>query len=301
MIEQHAAVRGQHSLIWVRGKDAVTFLDALISQSIGSAQPGSVRRSFLLTPQGKMRALLWVLRTGDDAVGLLTQASTVETVIGDLSRFRFRVDAQIELDARPTLTLVGPTGADALLAAEIPRPGEGWLQTPGGLVASLPFAASQLSRFVLVGDTAAAVTQSAISASAESYASVRIAAGEPLGNIDFDDSTIAHELGPVDEAVDFTKGCYLGQELIARIDSRGRVTKRLRTVVTSDNVDLTGAVLESATPVGTVTSSAPNPTTPGTIGFALIHHKTETGAELTARTHQAEVLVRVVDVPVLGA
>jgi len=164
----------------------------------------------------------------------------------------------------------------------------------------VPFTASQLPRFVLTGDAAVAISQSAIDAAGDAYTSVRIAAGEPLGNVDFDDSTIAHELGPVDDAVDFTKGCYLGQELIARIASRGRVTKRLRTVVTAGALDLTGAVLESPSPVGTVTSSAPDPTSEGTIGLATIHHEIEDGAQLTARTDQAEVTVHVRGVPVLA-
>jgi len=279
----------------------VSFLDVLISQSIAPAEPGSVRPSLLLTPQGKMRALLWVLRSSDEEVGLVTQSTTVETVIADLTRFRFRVEAEIELDPRPALTLVGPGALDALLSVDVPRPNSGWLLTAGGLIASVPFANVELPRFLLVGDAAAAITQSAIEAAADPYEAVRVAAGEPLGNVDFDDSTIAHELGPVDEAVDFTKGCYLGQELVARIDSRGRVTRRLRAVVAETSAELTGATLISNDKdVGIVTSSAANPTGSGTLGLALIRHEVEDATTVEAALGDHRLPVTIAALPILN-
>ncbi len=302
LIAKSAAVRGVLGVVWVRGRDAVSFLDALVSQSIASTEPGAVKRSFLLTPQGKMRALLWLLRSADEEVGLVTQATTIATVIEDLSRFRFRVEADIEQDLRSTLTLVGADAEQALLAADVPRPGDGWLTTPGGLVARIPFTRVDLPRYVLLGDAASAIGQSAGAASAESYEAIRIAAGEALGGVDFDDSTIAHELGPVDDAVDFTKGCYLGQELIARIDSRGRVTRRLRSVAAEGAVDITGAVLRSAdNDVGTVTSSAMNPLQTGTLGLALVRHEVEEAAQLDAIMEGRRIPVTVSERPALGA
>lgn len=273
-------VRGVHGLIWVRGADAVSFVEALISQSVEGAEPGSVRPSFLLTPQGKVRAYLWVLRSVPDEVGLITQATTVETVIEDLTRFRFRVAAELELDTRPVVTLVGIKSEAALLAADLPRPTLGWLQTAEGLVAEVAFATAAIPRYVLVGDAAVAIAHTAGEAVPAAYEAVRVSAPEPLGNVDFDDSTIAHELGTVEHAVDFTKGCYLGQELIARIDSRGRVTRRLRHVVA--DAAITGAQLshEGAT-VGTVTSSAG--LADGThLGLALVRHHIEPGQTIDA-------------------
>lgn len=295
LITDTGVVRGAHGLVWVRGADAVTFLDAIISQAIEGAEPGSVRRSLLLTPQGKMRAFLWVLRSSPDEVGLVTQSSTVDTVVEDLTRFRFRVDAEIEVENRPVVTLVGAQADDALVAADLPRPASGWLATQDGLVAAVAFPGAAILRYVLVGDAAAAIGQSAAEAVAEAYEAVRISVGEPLGNVDFDDSTIAHELGPVEDAVDFTKGCYLGQELIARIDSRGRVTKKLRQVV--GEKDLTGAELQSdGATVGSVASSAQMPD--GTyLGLALIRHQIEPGDTIEATTPSAAFQATVRAVP----
>lgn len=293
-----AFVRGVHSLIWVRGADAVSFLDALISQSIAPAEPGSVQSSLLLTPQGKMRSYLWVLRSAEDEVGLITQATTHDTVVTDLTRFRFRVDAEIEAEERPIVTLVGPRAEDALVAADVVRPGEGWLQTPDGLAANVPFWSAAYPRYVLVGDAAVAIGQSAAEAGLSAYEAVRIAAPEALGNVDFDDSTISHELGPVAQAVDFDKGCYLGQELVARIDSRGRVTRRLRHLL-SDGRDISGALLRrDGVEVGAVTSAAPG-TDGGYLGLGLVRHVIEPGQVIEAAVGDTIVPVTVKSISVL--
>jgi folate-binding protein YgfZ len=291
-------VRGAHSLVWVRGPDAAKFLDGLISQSVAGTEPGVVRRSLLLSPQGKMRALLWVLGGEAAEVGLVTQRATESTLAEDLTRFRFRVDASIDLEDRPVVTLIGPGAADALLAAGVPRPSGGWLPTDAGLVAAIPFTNAGPPRYVLVGGAATAVTASAPSADIAAYESLRLTVGEPVGNIDFDETTIAQELGPVDDAVDFTKGCYLGQELVARIDSRGRVTQALRAVVVPGSVALQGAVLATAErEVGTVTSAAPSLTGDATIGLARVRHEVADGSVVTATVDGVEVAAAVRSLP----
>lgn len=298
LTEQAATVSGEFSVIWIRGADAISFLDALVSQSVAAVESGAVRRSLLLTPQGKMRAFLWILGSGDGEVGLITQSSTEEIAVDDLTRFRFRVEATIETDSRPIATLVGPGAEAALLAAGVPRPGDGWLPTQAGLVARVPFTSGELPRFVLVGDAVAAVTATASGAGEPAYESVRISMGEPLGAVDFDDSTISHELGPVDDAVDFTKGCYLGQELVARIDSRGRVNSTLRGVFINGAVSMMGARL--TTPerdVGVVTSSAPAPDGSGTLGLSLVRHEVKNGSDVIATINGEEVAATVEALP----
>ncbi|MCP3974662.1 MAG: folate-binding protein YgfZ [bacterium] len=298
LTQRVAAVPGRFGVIWIRGADAVSFLDGLISQSVAATEPGAVRRSLLLTPQGKMRAFLWVLGSADGEVGLITQSTTEDIAIADLTRFKFRVDATIELDSRPTTTLVGPGAEDVLLAADVPRPGQGWLATQAGLVARVPFTSGEIPRFVLVGDAVAAVAAVAPVAGDMAYESARISMGEPLGAVDFDDGTISHELGPVEAAVDFTKGCYLGQELVARIDSRGRVIQSLRGISATGSVSMVGARL--TTPerdVGVVTSSAPAPGGSGTIGLALVRHEVDNGSQVTATFDDEQLAATVEALP----
>lgn len=218
---------GRHELVAVTGPDTIGFLDNLLSQDLSSAQPGDVRRSLLLAPQGKLRALLWAL-IGDDEVLLVTDFGVAAQVASDLARFKLRVDAEIGVLGDEVIDVVGPHAADALERAGLPVP-EGWTRHPGGIVAGLPL--GSLPRFVVTGADPAARPVGSLA-----MTTVRIEAGEPVFGVDVDDGTIPQETGLVADTVDFTKGCYLGQELVARIDSRGRVNRRLVGVTVSENV-----------------------------------------------------------------
>ncbi len=207
-------------MVTVDGPDAVSFLDGLVSQDVSSMADGEVRRSFLLGPQGKLRALLWIRRHGEQ-VAMITDAPYGPQVAGDLDTYRIRVKATIG----PALPVVEvwegePPGGIRLPGSTILTGGE----TPAGSEAD--------PRFV---DT------------------WRLTRGEPRFGVDVDETTIPHETGLVDEAVSFTKGCYLGQELVARIDSRGHVNRHLR-LLRFDGSPRQGPVRHHDREVGAVTT-----------------------------------------------
>jgi len=199
----------------VSGDDAVPFLDGLLSQAIEPMARGEVRRSFLLAPNGKVRALLWLLRD-DERIGVIADAGFGAQVISDLTRFKLRVDVAIAEEPESLYTVL-----DADLAT-------------GPLTIEVPFGG--YSRF-LTPDPAGAVDKAEIDR-------LRVEAGEPVMGVDIDESTIPQETGLVPDAVDFTKGCYLGQELVARIDSRGHVNRRLVRVEMGDGEPLPGATVQ---------------------------------------------------------
>ncbi|MEX1249476.1 MAG: hypothetical protein WEA57_02205, partial [Acidimicrobiia bacterium] len=74
-------------LVWFRGSDAIKFLNDLISQEIGTLDSGTVTRSLLLGPQGKLQFILWVLRD-DDGVGLVTEDGRGDELMDTLNRYR---------------------------------------------------------------------------------------------------------------------------------------------------------------------------------------------------------------------
>jgi folate-binding protein YgfZ len=116
----------------------------------------------------------------------------------------------------------------------------------------------------------------------------RIRSGEPIMGRDVDDSTIPQETGLVQEAVSFTKGCFLGQELVARIDSRGRVNRHLRRISLPDHVVPSGAtVVADGVEVGTVGSVAA--TTDGSEALALLRREVEPGASVLVAGHMGTV------------
>ena len=101
---------GSHDVVWIEGPDAISFADGQLSQDISVMRPGEVRRSLLLEPRGKLRAIPWVL-AGEDAVGLLTWAGTGRSVAADLERFLFRVDALVSTDEAVASSRWGPGAA----------------------------------------------------------------------------------------------------------------------------------------------------------------------------------------------
>ena len=231
LVDGCAAVLGSRHLVWVTGADAVGFLDGQVSQDIAGMEPGTVARSFLLEPRGKIVALMWVLR-GDAEVGLIIDSERTGAVVDALERFRFRVDATLG-EAQPLVELWGPE-TDAVLDRLGLDGVAGWGRIGEATVARVP---SRWPVVTLGGidpallDAAGVVRAGTIAAS-----TVRIESGEPVSGVDIDETTIPQETGLVAEAVSFTKGCFLGQELVARIDSRGRVVRQLRGVVMTENL-----------------------------------------------------------------
>ena len=198
-------------LVWFGGSDAIRFLNDLISQEIGDMEPGTVRRSLLLTPQGKLDHIIWVLRGADD-VGLVVDAGRGEDLAAKLGRYRIRVDVDIEPSPLERWLVVGPFGGD---------PGR-WTGDRSALVADVSW--SNLERTLVVGERPDLPLLEV-----DDYEVFRIEAGEPLMGVDVTDATIPQETGLVGETISFEKGCFLGQELVARLDSRGgRVNHHLR-------------------------------------------------------------------------
>ncbi|MDP8959977.1 MAG: hypothetical protein M3N51_12520 [Actinomycetota bacterium] len=275
-------VEGQHGMVWVRGPEARSFLEGLLTQHLEQVPPGAVARSLLLAPQGKLRATLWVLR-GDQDVGLITELERREVLVGDLERFRIRVKAVVEPEPAPVLELWGPGSNQALEAARLPIP-EGWVAGDEVTVARAPLA--NLTRYFLTGiEPGALMAAGARPVGSLAATAVRVEAGEPRMGVDIDEATIPQESGLVPETVSFDKGCFLGYELVARIDSRGRVNRHLRGVEIRENVrPPEGAELVAGgRVVGRLSSLAESLTLRAPVGLALVRREIEPGEEVELR------------------
>ncbi len=254
-------------LVWFTGPDAVRFLNDLISQEIGTAEPGEVRRSFLLTPQGKLDHLFWVLR-GDEEVGLVVDAGRGEDLAAKLGRYRIRVKVEIEPSESDVWLVVGPFEQ---------VPGR-WTGERSALVADVSW--PNVTRTLVVGEKPDLALMEP-----ESYELLRIEAGEPLMGVDVTDSTIPQETGLVPESISFNKGCFLGQELVARLDSRGgRVNHHLRILRFEGDSPAVGAeVFKDGETVGVLTSAA------GGAGLSLLRRGVEPGDMVTVDDREAVV------------
>lgn len=257
----------RRDLVWFSGSDFVRFLNDLISQEVAAVDGGTVVRSLLLGAQGKLDHILWVLR-GVDAIGLVTDEGRGEQLASTLGRYRIRVDVDIHLADDPGWLVLGLPGV---------QPGS-WSEESGTVVAGLPWAGPALS--LIVGSR-----PELEEVSWEDWERIRIEAGEPRFGVDVDQSTIPQESGLVPVSVDFTKGCYLGQELVARIDSRGHVNRHLRLLRFDGPCPSSGSeVRDVEKGVGVMTSAS------GDLGLGLIRREVSPGDRVEVAGVPAEVL-----------
>lgn len=285
-----AAAPGSVDLVWVEGPDAVAFVDGLLSQDVGALTPGQVARSFMLGPQGKLRHLLWVLRA-DDRLGLVTDRGRGAELAADLAHYRIRVKAEIVLETRPISELWGPG------SAETAGVGVEWIDTGDRVLVPIPVSGSE--RVVVVGSS---VPAPGVMTETEMVAA-RVESGEPVMGRDVDETTIPQETGLVGQAVSFTKGCYLGQELVARIDSRGHVNRRLvGLAVDADGpVPPEGAVAWwDGREVGAITSVATSNRSGVTVGLGLIRREVAIGAPVELRWERGSTSATVRALPHTG-
>ena len=254
-------------LIWFTGPDAIRFLNDLISQEIGAAEPGSVRRSFLLTPQGKLDHLFWAMR-GDEEVGLVVDRGRGEALMSTLGRYRIRVQVEIE-----------PAGEDMWLVVGPYQHEEGrWSGDRSALIADVSW--PTVARTLVVGEKPDVPVLDL-----ESHELLRIEAGEPLMGVDVTDATIPQETGLVAASVSFDKGCFLGQELVARLDSRGgRVNHHLRILrFDAGTPDVGTEIIKDGESVGVLTSAAQG------VGLSLLRRGVEPGDVVTVGETRAVV------------
>lgn len=280
-------------LFWAVGPDAISYLQGIISQDIEGLASGKAARSFLLQPRGKLDALLWVLRD-EDRVGIVTDATRQEEVIDSLSRWRLRVDVEFYDDERPVLDVWGPSD-------RIPGAPGGWQDEDGVLVAELR--ERPVRRRLVAGPNPQELEKlGAFPIGRRIVDAFRIEAGEPRMGIDVDGKTIPQETGLVPEAVSFTKGCFLGQELVARIDSRGRVNRHLRGIrVLGPAIPPAGAqVTYEGRVVGELTTVGQSPVLQAPIALALIRREAQPGSRVALTWERAGTEAEVHDLPMTG-
>jgi folate-binding protein YgfZ len=226
------AFRVPRDVLAVRGPDAEAYLQGQLSQDVEALDVGASADALLLEPDGKLSALLRVTRTDGQGFVLDVDSGYGQAVTARLRRFLLRSKVEMEPLAWRCLSLRGAAVGEAaagLLAVLAER----------GVLA-LPFAWNGWTGVDLLGpgdvvlgtDDARDLPDGVVACGPEAIEACRIASGIPAMGTELTGKTIAAEAGLVERTVSFTKGCYTGQELVARIDSRGsNVARRLVGVV----------------------------------------------------------------------
>jgi folate-binding protein YgfZ len=248
----------ERDVITVTGSDAKTYLHSQLSQDIASMQPGDVRMSLLLQPTGKVDSLLRVTCAAADRFVLDCDPGFGESTVARLSRFKIRVNAEIELQ-RQTWRAVRSTetAARTNIAQTLDVSG------------AIPAWRCDGSAFDIFSPTM--VLPATLQEGTEAdLLEARVRALWPEMGVDITTEMIPAETSVVEVAVSFTKGCYPGQELVERMDSRGSMApRRLCRVICASGTHPQDEVLVNGEAVGKYT------TVSGMIALALIKRGVE--------------------------
>ena len=291
LLDDYDALRGGVGARWierdflrVEGPQALEYLEGQCSQELGTLGIGSSADSLLLAPDGKIVALVRVSRTAEDELVLDFDGGFADLVEARLRRFKLRSKFEIERVRWSCLALRGPNAPEAGPAGG--RAGD-------GTALALPVSWNGWGGLDLVGPDPVAPSGDVRWCGDDAWEACRIEAGVPRMGRELDGRTIPAEAGLVERTVSFTKGCYTGQELVARLDSRGsRVARRLCAVVPGPGpgtgpgpepsalLDARLTSLDGAKEVGRITSAAWCPAVGGPAGLAFVHRSVEPGGRV---------------------
>lgn len=235
------------------GPGAEEYLDRMLSNDVAALGPGESCDALLLTAKARVIAPLVVLRRGHEDFLLLTEPELGERVRAELLRSRFAAKAEIEPEAHTSHVVFGGNG-----------------------VATSAY-----------GEPAAEVLDANLepTVSAEELELLRIRAGTPAWGKEIDERILPAEAGLTATSVSFTKGCYPGQEPIARLHYRGHANRGLRVLELAELPEPEAELVYDGKTVGRITSAAASPE--GAVALAYVRREVPDDAELTAGAHAA--------------
>ena len=279
--------RSERGKLALSGAESAAFLDSLLSNDIAAVPVGGGVHAALLTHRGRMLAEVRVLRS-EDEFELDTERVSLQALFDSLNQYRigYRAELHKRTLERGLLSLIGP-GADAALSGlQLPGPGE-----HDHVAAELAGRPVRLIRTDLGIDvlcaaedveaaSAALAIAGAVAIDEATAEAVRIEHGRPRFGIEIDEGTMPQEAGIHERTVSYSKGCYVGQETVARLYWKGKPNRHLRGLRLSEAVAPGAALLLAEREVGTVGSFAASPRL-GPIALALLRREAQPGALLT--------------------
>jgi folate-binding protein YgfZ len=278
--------RSERGKLALSGADAATFLQGQVSNDVEGLAPGDGCYAAFLTPKGRMLGDLRILNTGQELL-LDTERVALQALFNMIRHFS--IGYQVELHKRTLerglLSLIGPEAAALAGAPGLPADEHTHalvsirgvqaraIRTDVGVDLLCDASDTDALRTALEGAGAVAVAEAAAEC-------LRIEHGRPRYGVDLDETVIPQEGGLNERAVSFTKGCYVGQETVARLFYRGKPNRQLRGLRLSAMADPGDELTFEGRGVGRLTSVAPSPRF-GPIGLALLRREAPPGTTVT--------------------
>lgn len=319
MMSEYSAVReggaglidlSERARLRVSGSEATMFLNGLITNDMKTLAEGRWMRAAFPTVQGRLIGAVRVVREGKGFL-IETDAASHEAVLKTISRFTLAGDFHVSDNTAETamLSVQGKRAGElvekvfARSFSNLPRNGVAETEWQGAPVTIIRASHTAEDGFDVVVEAARASqlrealeAAGALAVSAETFETLRIEAGIPRYGVDMDETNVVIETN-LDDAVSYTKGCYVGQEIIVRIRHRGHVAKKLVGLEfdTEQPIDAGTAIKIDNQEVGRLTSTTFSPTVGKTIALGYVRYEhIEPGTNVVA---DAEINGRVKELP----
>ena len=297
--------RSSQGAIALAGGDRASFLHALLTNDIARLKAGQGAYAAYLTPQGRMISDMRVLETGSRML-LGVERDVAAPLAERLDKLVFSEDVQAK-DATGELAVFGVHGPSAarmiqnatgISVADLTSQYDNVTSASLTIVRDDALGLPGYDLYVPAGDADATrarlIEAGAVAASEETAETLRIEAGRPRFGVDMSADTIPLEAGIEDRAISFTKGCYVGQEVIIRVVHRGhgRVARRLVSIVLSgEAVPGRGSPIQVGDRVvGEITSATASPKLGAPLALGYVHRDhAEPGTALSVNGSEARV------------
>lgn len=273
------------AVLVLRGDDAGEFLNGQVSNDVGALADGDSKYALLLTPKGKLRADMRIAKDGDETL-VITSAAHLPAIRHTIDTYRIGYFFSTE-DATGEFALIevyGPNAADTLEHLAVPV-----------VVLGSPLGADALVESSEAGAVIAALGAAGLAeVSDEAAAAARVAVGVPSFGAELDEDTFPAEAGLEERAVSFEKGCYVGQETVARMHYKGKPNRHLRILSSEAPLTPGAAVTGDGRELGTVGTVAVD-ADGKPIALAILRREGEPGSNVDV----GGVAATIVEVPVL--
>jgi len=287
--------RSERGKLALGGGEAKAFLQGQVTNDVEALTPGRGCYAALLSPKGKMLGDLRILDAGEELL-LDTERPALQAIFNVLHRARLGFDVELRKRTleRGLLSLAGPdarllAGAEALpheehahAPVELDGTDARAIVTDLGVDLLCDARDTEALAASLRGRGAVAVPEAALE-------TLRVERGRPRYGVDLDETTIPQEAGLNERAVSFAKGCYVGQETVARLHYKGKPNRHLRGLRLSAPLASGTELTLDGKPVGRLGSVVDSPAH-GPIALALVRREAEPGATLAAGDATATVV-----------
>lgn len=291
--------RSSRGKLLVGGPDAAEFLQGQLTNDVEALEPGEGCYAALLDRKANIQADMRVLRLADGDLWLDTEAASKEVVHRHLQMYKIgrAVEVADLSDERVVLSLIGPRSAEIAGTAALPEHASDATRVGGveclavGTDAGIDLIAASTDAERL---REALVDRGAVEVVEQAAEILRVESGRPRFGIEMTSETMPAEAGIVERAVSFEKGCYIGQEPVARLHYKGRPNRHLRGLRLSARAETGERLRLGEKEVGRLGGVAISPAH-GTIALAIVRREAEPGTELTVG--EDDVKATVVDLP----